>query len=486
MFAITDKISPWQAEQRAIGDIVYKRVVKHLDDILLKAYQTLDPTTTSVPHEVLVAERRKFDCTAHGDFSQDYFDQQAKIIADVSRQADFVDYLMAGYAPSAAGLVSALIQESRWSSKQQRDVLILSLMKSVFSEVSVVMYNYFDLLNKAAEQERAKAEAERERVAQEDAAVVSVLAKALEALAEGNLTYRITGDVPAKSEVIKHNFNASLAKLQDTMTHVSSSTSAIRASSAEISASSDDLSRRTEHQAANLEETAAALNQITTTVKSTSDSAGKARQVVFNAKEDAEQSGGIMRQAEAAMSAIQGSSQQISQIIGVIDEIAFQTNLLALNAGVEAARAGEAGKGFAVVAQEVRELAQRSAGAAKEIKALITASEHQVEQGVHLVSQTGTALNRIVGRVAEINAIVSEIAASAQEQATGINEVNTAINQMDQFTQQNAAMVEQATASSHNLSHEAEELARLISQFRTSDERTTDNRTLKQRFALSA
>jgi len=191
--------------------------------------------------------------------------------------------------------------------------------------------------------------------------------------------------------------------------------------------------------------------------------------VVQGARGDAETSGIVVRDAVAAMSAIEQSAQQISQIIGVIDEIAFQTNLLALNAGVEAARAGDAGRGFAVVASEVRALAQRSAEAAKEIKTLISASTAQVASGVQLVGQTGEALQRIVGRVAEIDGLVSEISASAQEQATGLQQVNTAVNQMDQVTQQNAAMVEQSTAASHSLSQEAESLASSVSRFRIGD-----------------
>ena len=237
----------------------------------------------------------------------------------------------------------------------------------------------------------------------------------------------------------------------------------------EISQASDDLSKRTEQQAASLEETAAALDQITATVRRTAAGARQASDAVTAAKGEAEHSGVVVTQAVSAMGQIEKSSQQISQIIGVIDEIAFQTNLLALNAGVEAARAGDAGRGFAVVAQEVRALAQRSAEAAKEIKGLISTSTQQVGQGVDLVGQTGKALQSIVAKVAEIDTLVSEISSSAQEQATGLAEVNTAVNQMDQVVQQNAAMVEQSTAASHSLANEAQEMARLVSRFQVGE-----------------
>jgi methyl-accepting chemotaxis protein len=317
-----------------------------------------------------------------------------------------------------------------------------------------------------SEQERISNDAARMKAAQEQATVVSSIAAGLEDLAGGELTSRITDTFAADYEKLRVDFNAAMSTLQETMMVVSTNTSAIRSGTDEISSAADDLSRRTEQQAASLEETAAALDEITATVRKTAEGSKHAREVVGQAKKEAEYSGQVVREAVAAMSDIEKSSNQIGQIIGVIDEIAFQTNLLALNAGVEAARAGDAGRGFAVVASEVRALAQRSAEAAKEIKALISASSGQVEQGVALVGETGKALKRIMLQVNEINTIVGEIAASAQEQATGLDQVNTAVNQMDQVTQQNAAMVEESTAASHALSRETEQLAQLVGRFR--------------------
>jgi methyl-accepting chemotaxis protein len=315
------------------------------------------------------------------------------------------------------------------------------------------------------EEERRAKEAAAAQQAKEQALVVSNLAGGLERLASGDLTYRIDAEFPGEYAKLRTDFNGAISQLEDTLRVISHATAGIQSGSNEISAASDDLSRRTEQQAAALEETAAALDEITATVKTTADGSKHAREVVTATKTDATHSGEVVRGAVSAMNEIEGSSKEISQIIGVIDEIAFQTNLLALNAGVEAARAGEAGRGFAVVASEVRALAQRSAEAAKEIKKLITASSGQVDQGVKLVGEAGKALERIVTQINEINQVVNEIASSAQEQADGLGQVNTAINQMDQVTQQNAAMVEESTAASHSLLQEANELARLLGRF---------------------
>ena len=323
------------------------------------------------------------------------------------------------------------------------------------------------------EAERAVAEAERrqhaleaEAYGQAQAASVAALGEGMEKLAQGDLIWRMGEDAFAgEARKMPRDFNAAVESLQETMAGILSAARSIRSGCGEISLAADDLSQRTERQAAGLEQTAAALDQITATVRRSSDGADRARLVTASTKNNAERSGHIVREAVEAMGGIEKSSQSITQIIGVIDEIAFQTNLLALNAGVEAARAGDAGRGFAVVAQEVRALAQRSADAAKEIKALIRTSSEQVSRGVRLVGETGQTLEQILGQVAEINDLVGEIAASAKEQASGLAEVNVAVNQMDQVTQQNAAMVEQSTAASHALSNEAAELERLIGRF---------------------
>jgi methyl-accepting chemotaxis protein len=321
-----------------------------------------------------------------------------------------------------------------------------------------------------SERERRDREAAKAAEAEQTTFAVHSLADGLGRLSNGDLTCLIDTPFAGDLDRLRTDFNSAVTKLNDALATVGHNARAIDNGASEIRSSADNLARRTEQQAASVEETAAALEEITTTVKDSSRRAEEVGQLVARARGGAERSGEIVDKAVHAMNAIEKSSSEISNIIGVIDDIAFQTNLLALNAGVEAARAGEAGKGFAVVAQEVRELAQRSANAAKEIKALITASVNQVQNGVTLVNQTGEALDVIVRDVQDINRNIEAIVRAAREQATGLQEINTAVNTMDQGTQQNAAMVEEQTAASHGLASEAATLNALLAQFRIREE----------------
>ena len=316
-----------------------------------------------------------------------------------------------------------------------------------------------------SEQERIDHERLQAHEASEVRFAVDSIGSALGRLSDGKLNYRITDTFADRLDQVRLDFNDAVAKLEDAMRRVGQNAQAIAAGSNQIRAAADDLSKRTEQQAASVEQTAAALEQITTTVTDSTRRAEEAGKMVQQTRHSAEHSGEVVSRAVTAMHEIETSSNEISNIIGVIDEIAFQTNLLALNAGVEAARAGEAGKGFAVVAQEVRELAQRSAKAAKEIKALIGKSGVQVKNGVELVTETGKALEQIVAQVQGVSTNVTAIVEGAKEQATGLREINTAVNTMDQGTQQNAAMVEESTAASHSLAKEAEALFQLIASF---------------------
>ncbi|CVI55667.1 HAMP domain-containing methyl-accepting chemotaxis protein [Agrobacterium leguminum] len=319
-----------------------------------------------------------------------------------------------------------------------------------------------------AEKARFQREAETEAQARLMQATTG-LAAALRRLADGDLSFELNEPFAPDFEALRHDLNRTIRQLDAAMSGVVQSSVAIDGGSQEISQSAADLARRTEQQAASLEETAAALDELTANIRISAERAVEARAVAHSTDEDASRTADLVVDTIMAMEKIEQSSGRIGNIISVIDEIAFQTNLLALNAGVEAARAGEAGRGFAVVAQEVRELAQRSAKAAAEIKVLIHASGTEVKDGARFVRETGAALSRIGGSVKTINDHIEAIAAATKEQSLGLSEINTAVNHLDQGTQQNAAMVEENNAASAMLAGETARLKQLVHQFRLGD-----------------
>jgi len=333
-----------------------------------------------------------------------------------------------------------------WKRQQARDISLL--VRTALLDMDLALSSYFA----AQEQGRERAMAE--------------IGRALSAISGGDLEARISG-LPEDYARLTQDFNGAIGALQSTIAGVVSGIQSISTASSEIRAASDDLALRNEQQAASLEETSAAMNEATDSVKETAANASEVQRSIHTAHTEATEGGVVVSRAVDAMAAIEQSAQQISQIISVIDGIAFQTNLLALNAGVEAARAGDAGKGFAVVANEVRALAQRSADAARDIKTLITTSTQQVGAGVALVGDTGTVLERIVTSIGDISSRVAEIASAANAQAVNLEQVNIAVGEMDRMTQQNAAMVEQSTAAARALASEAGGLSQLVSQFRT-------------------
>ena len=306
-------------------------------------------------------------------------------------------------------------------------------------------------------------------------AMTGELATITTALADGDVTKQVEGNYAGVFGTLKDSVNRMADTLKDFAGRLRNASSAVRDASGEISAGSQDLAQRTESQAASIEETAASMHEITATVKQNADNAQAANQLAGAARQTAEKGGRIVTDAVTAMNGIEQSAQKISDIVGLIDEIAFQTNLLALNASVEAARAGEAGKGFAVVAQEVRALAQRSASASKDIKGLIQESNAQVRSGAGLVQQTGSSLDEIVGAVKKVADIVAEIAAASREQATGLDQINTAVASMDETTQRNGALVEETSAAAQALSGQAHELNELVGFFRTGEITTANS-----------
>ncbi|PHP65928.1 globin-coupled sensor protein [Zhengella mangrovi] len=367
--------------------------------------------------------------------------------------------------------------------------ILSSLLRAIYLDMDLSLSVYFEKAEAArqtAKVEEARQASQAEAIAQERDRVCASFGKAIARLAEKNLDCKVTGDMPQAYQDLRNDFNQAIAGISRAIDDIGTSAETINSGSGEISIASDDLSRRAEQHAASVEEASATLATITDAVRTMAERAEKSGRLVNEAKGHGETSQGVVREAVSAMEKIDQSSSKISKIIGVIDDIAFQTNLLALNAGVEAARAGDAGKGFGVVAQEVRELAQRSAQAAKEIKSLITGSVNEVKNGVSLVRKTGAAMSEIVSRVNEVAGDMEATIADSRDQALRLEELNGTISVIDQGTQQNAAMAEQMTAASHSLKSEIAQIDAMLRSFRHEDQSGPSCPASLQRAAPSA
>jgi methyl-accepting chemotaxis protein len=331
----------------------------------------------------------------------------------------------------------------------------------------------------AQERQEAQAAMEAARLrarAASEAAVNALFGEALKKMADGDLTSRVAGEVPEAFRPLQANFNTAVETVAATLRRLTDASGGVDSASSEIRAAAGDLSRRTEHQAASLEEAAAALHEISESVTSAAGSAAAARDFLSDMRNVAANARDVVHETETAVAGIERSANEIGAIVGVIDEIAYQTNLRALNAGVEAARAGDAGKGFAVVAQEVRALAQRSAEAAREIKGLIAESNAQVRNGVEKAGSSGAALEAIMQRVTTLGDRMQEIAGAAREQSSSLAQINEAIGDLDSVTQQNAAMVEQATAAAATLAREASGMNAMMAAFELGGDRSERRR----------
>lgn len=458
------------AELAAVKPLIEQTVGHALDRFY--SHATANPETARHFQDASHIEHAKqkqvdhWSLIATGKFDLKYIEGVTRIGKVHARLGLEPKWYIGGYSLILEELVSSILKSelkgfgtAKKGAKAAKS--IAAVVKAALIDMDYAISVYLDELS----EERAKAEREREHLKEEQDKALNALERALAALAQGNLRSSIEEPLAADYDDLKDNFNFAVTKLNDAFVEIVASVRQSTSQTQELSGATDDMARRTEQQAAALEETAAAIEQITTISRQSAERTVQARQLVDQTATEAAQSGETVSKAVDAMGKIETSSKKITQIISVIDEISFQTNLLALNAGVEAARAGEAGRGFAVVAQEVRELAQRSASAAKEIKGLIETSFSDVLRGVELVNETGAALNNIGSQVQTISEHFASISQSAQEQSTGISEINSSVNSMDHITQQNAAMVEQTNAATQTLLGINHTLSQLVSRF---------------------
>jgi methyl-accepting chemotaxis protein len=421
------------------------------------------------------AQLRHWARISSGDFNSEYLRSVQTIGQTHARIGLEPKWYIGGYALITEGLVAAALAEV-WPKQQRAGLLraapstvksedvataLGALIKAVLLDMDIAISTYIE----AAEEGRRRAEEASAAAAKEQAVVVEAITKGLAHLAKGDLTYKSTEPFASEYQKVQDDFNSAMDQLRQTVHAIAAATGEVASASAEISSGTTDLSERTERQAASLEQTSASMEQISSTVKKNAGNAEQASQFTEEMREVANRGGAVVDEAVGAMGRIKQSSGKISDIIGVIDEIARQTNLLALNAAVEAARAGEAGRGFAVVASEVRSLAQRSSQAAKDIKDLITTSTRQVEDGVDLVNKTGVSFKEIADSIKKVAEIVADIATASSEQSSGIEQVNIAITQMDEVTQQNSALVEQNAAAAKALEQQSAAMERQVGFF---------------------
>lgn len=403
---------------------------------------------------------------ASARFDDEYVDAVIAIGRTHARLGLEPRWYIGGYALIVEELFNAVLRDELNGVLLKGKAVKLSRRMSAIMKAAMVDMDYsISTYLEALEAERGKAEAARSSMQENQITAQDAIARALDALAAGDLTAPVSEELSPEFSGLKQNYNVAIRRLGDALSDVRLAMNEMSGGVADISVAADGMVQRTEQQAAALEETAAALEQITTVAAEASGRTKEAQQLAKTSVEDARASMEVVEDAMSSMKAIDDSSRQITTIIGVIEEISFQTNLLALNAGVEAARAGDAGKGFAVVAQEVRELAQRSARAAKEIECLIAKSSSAVSRGVSLVNDAGQALQLIGGRVHAINEQIDGIVQSALEQATGLREINNAVTNLDHITQQNAVMMEQTHITTARLAAASMRLSELVESF---------------------